>query len=95
MPEAKKEFTFSQFKHEKRSITTKEVIEVRRYRYKGIRFGEPLNVFLQKVFKFNEMASPSDKWTDSQIAEKVRREYRSYPSLIQKWLGRNGEKKVG
>lgn len=95
MPKPTKEFTFNQFKHEKRNLKNKEVQDVKRYRYKGIRFGDPLNIFLQKIFKFNEMSSCSDKWTDSQIAEKVRREYREYSELTAKWQGRNGEKKVG
>jgi hypothetical protein len=63
-------------------------------RYKGVHYGLPLNVYMQKLFRFNEQALPQDKWTDVEICIKVTREYRKFENLLKSWQPENYEKKV-
>jgi hypothetical protein len=94
-------FTFEKFKvdgkhvkQEAKKIAAKQTNYNKKAGYKGLQYRLPLNVFLKKIFEFNEISLPQNRSTDLEIAVRVRREYRKYESVVKGWEGLNHESKL-
>ena len=93
-------FSLSSFKSEKESLQAaaehmKTFEDNYKFtRYKGSQYGLPLNVFMTKLFQFNETAIGKEKWSDVVICAKVRKEYKRYERLMRNWDPLNYEKKL-